>query len=58
MAFPLCVFAEVFEERFDVGEVGSLRSEPKNGAQALGLDVKKNQSAFGAAQISSEDHEE
>jgi hypothetical protein len=58
MALALCAFAEVGEKRFDVGEIGGLFSEPKNGTQAVSIDVKKNEGAFGAAQVSRKNHEE
>lgn len=58
MAFLLRLFAETLEERFNVGEVGGLCGKPVNGPEALGFDAKKNQSAFGAAQISRKDHEQ
>jgi hypothetical protein len=42
MALTLRVFAEVVEERFDVGEVGGLCGEPEDRAQALGVASKEN----------------
>jgi hypothetical protein len=58
MALALRALAEVLEKRFDVREIGGLHGESINGAQAMGFSLKENQSAFGAAQISGEDHEE
>jgi hypothetical protein len=58
MAFTVRAFAKVVKKRFDLGEVGGLRGESVNGAQTLGIDIKQNQSAFGAAQVSREDHVE
>jgi hypothetical protein len=58
VAFLSRALTEIFEELFDVRKPGGRNSKAINRPQALGFDLKQNQSALGAAQVSREDHVE
>jgi hypothetical protein len=47
---------KIVEESFDVREVCGPDSKPVNRPQSLPHSSKQNQSAFGTAQVSREDH--